>query len=585
MHCPAYSIFDKLMRQVLLFWSLIMPLYVVGQLEDNVWAFGYKYSDLPEANGIYFNFNDSLSISYHSKPMSLLDSYASICDTSGQLLLLSNGCYIETGENIYVENSAGLNPGLAYNSQCLDDSLGYSYPNSMLFLQAPGSPSLFYLFHIRTYFTIQPLVALQDKWLYTTIDMAANNGQGKVLQKNQLLVADTLDSDGLAAVRHANGRDWWIVIPKQISNKYYIALLSPSGLSVKEQYIGEPTWSQAGGEMVFSPDGSKLARFNTRDDLRLFDFDRCTGALYNPQHIEIQDDADNGLFGGLAFSADGSYLYAGDLKRLLQFDMRSADIPASKTIIAEVDPPACPLSGSIGFMELGPDGRIYSRPLNGQRCMHRMNHPERPGTACEMQQNYYHLDFAYKNLPHFPNFRLGPVDGSACDTFGLDNHPLADWRYDDLGALKVDFTSVSWYEPQAWLWDFGDNSAMSSDTNPTHTFPTAGAYPVCLTVSNTYGSDTKCKTVWAGVTGIKEAESKEEQINIYPNPSSGTLHWRGLPIGQMVQVRLFNTLGRLCGKWETDAGQVDASGMIPGLYWLEIWPVKGSIWRGSVMLY
>ncbi|MBK6997456.1 MAG: PKD domain-containing protein [Lewinellaceae bacterium] len=225
--------------------------------------------------------------------------------------------------------------------------------------------------------------------------------------------------------------------------------------------------------MAFSPDGSKFARFSTQDDLRFFDFDRSTGTLSNPSFIPVQDDADNNIFAGLAWSADGHYLYAAEIKRLLQFDMWASDIAASKVIIAEAAPPVCPLSGTIAFLELGPDGMIYSSPLNGQKCMHRIKHPERSGTTCELEQNYYQLDFAYKNLPHFPNFRLGPIDGSPCDTLGINNHPLAGWRYDRTGGSSVDFTSVSWYEPDAWLWDFGDGT-QSTERNPAHVFPGQG---------------------------------------------------------------------------------------------------------------
>ncbi len=55
---------------------------------------------------------------------------------------------------------------------------------------------------------------------------------------------------------------------------------------------------------------------------------------------------------------------------------------------------------------------------------------------CDVEQNAMNFEpYAFKNLPHFPNFRLGPVDGSPCATLGIDNHPLAGWRYDRTGGL------------------------------------------------------------------------------------------------------------------------------------------------------
>ncbi|MCC7507268.1 MAG: PKD domain-containing protein [Saprospiraceae bacterium] len=323
------------------------------------------------------------------------------------------------------------------------------------------------------------------------------------------------------------------------------------------------------GEIVFSPDGSSLARFDAKDDLFLFDFDRCTGMLSNPLHIPITDDSDNENYAGLAFSADGRYLYAAEVKRLLQFDMQAADIAASQTLVAErILNPDCALGQGIVFLELAPDGRIYCRPPNGQRCMHRLAQPELPGPAAQLEQYYYRFDFAYKNLPHFPNFRLGPLDGSPCDTLGLDNHPLANWRYDRTGGLGVDFTSVSWYEPTLWQWDFGDPPSgaanNSAERNPQHTFSAPGAYEVCLTVSNAYGSDTKCKTVWVLATGAGEPKEGVEAARVYPNPTTGLVFFTNVEAGAIAEV--YNQLGQLQLRQNLTDARLDL-GLLPnGVY-------------------
>ncbi len=523
--------------------------------------------------------------------MQLKESYASICDSSGNLLLLSNGCYIENGEEGIVENSEGLNPGAVYDNNCKGPySFSYNSRNNMVLLPAPDSPSIYYLFHTRTYFTIQPLVAFRDVLFYTKIDMSYNNGQGKVLFKNQPLVQDTLHPDALHAVRHANGRDWWIITAKTNTNTYYLLLLSPFGISIREQQIGAPTWSEAGGEIVFSPDGTKLARFNTRDDLRIFDFDRCTGTLSNPVHIAVEGNEDE-FSAGLAFSAEGRYIYAAEVKRLLQFDLLAPDIAASMQEIAQWETdPDCPLGHSIGFMELGPDGRIYCHPLSGQRCMHRLARPERPGPACAYEHQYYNFGFAFKNLPHFPNFRLGPIDNSPCDTLGIDNHPLANWRYDRTPGLGVDFTSVSWYEPTDWWWDFGDPGGGSANTStekhPAHTYPAAGPYEVCLTVSNQYGSDTKCKTVWVEqTTSLPPAPSKGGgDVTLWPNPTTGIIYWSGVPENNPVTVRVFDALGRLRLEQQAVGNQVDLGALENGVYFVTLLGQDGRVGASKTII-
>ena len=542
-----------------------------AQKEDNVWVFGYRYTFETLANGIYFEFGDSLNISYSQKPMSLMDTYGSICDSNGDLLLLSNGCYIEKANGETVENSEGLNPGILANQQCFGNAFGYNVSQSMIMLPDPSNFSRYHLFHYPL--VIEGQHFLLRNLLHTVVDMSANNGQGSVVIKNQIVVNDTIDTHGLHAVRHGNGRDWWIVCPKLLSNTFYMLLLTPDSIISKTQQIGPPLTQIDYGEITFSPDGSKMAVFDAQNDLRLFDFDRCSGTLSNPQHITITNNADNEIAAGLAFSADGRYLYCAEVKRLLQFDMLAPDVAASQTLVAErILNPDCPLGQSLMFMELAPDGRIYCRPGNGQQCMHRLARPELPGPAAQLEQYYYTFDVSYKNLPHFPNFRLGPLDGSPCDTLGLDNHPLANWRYDRTGGLGVDFTSVSWYEPSLWQWDFGDPASgaanNSAERNPAHTFSAPGAYEVCLTVSNDHGSDTKCKTVWLLSTGLPLSIGEGGRgVRLYPNPTSGMLSWSGFQPDEPVSVQVFNTLGQICINRGADSqNTIDLSGLPNGYY-------------------
>lgn len=46
-----------------------------------------------------------------------------------------------------------------------------------------------------------------------------------------------------------------------------------------------------------------------------------------------------------------------------------------------------------------------------------------------------------------------------------------------------------------YRWDFGDNSAPSTEENPVHTYPAAATYEVCLTVTNGCGMSTSCQDV------------------------------------------------------------------------------------------
>jgi len=214
------------MKKLTVLFFLVKLVFQTGftQKQDNIWVTGYDSNTFPEypgADRITFDFSDSLMISYsHGTGMVLKESNISICDSTGKLLLVSNSCYIENGDGQEIENSDGLNPGWVYDNLCSPPNLSYPTDNNMILLQMPDTPSVYYLFHVRNQASIQPLFAYYDVLFYTKIDMSLNNGNGKVVFKNKPLVQDTLHPDGLHAVRHANGRDWWIVEARSYSNKY-----------------------------------------------------------------------------------------------------------------------------------------------------------------------------------------------------------------------------------------------------------------------------------------------------------------------------------------------------------------------------
>ncbi len=125
------------MKKLTFFFPFIILTFQVSfaQKEDNIWVIGYDSNTFPEYPGtdrITFDFSDSLVISYsHGVGLVLKESNAMICDSTGKLLLVSNSCYIETGDGVTVENSNGLNPGWVYDNLCSPPNLSYPYDNNI----------------------------------------------------------------------------------------------------------------------------------------------------------------------------------------------------------------------------------------------------------------------------------------------------------------------------------------------------------------------------------------------------------------------------------------------------------------------
>ena len=68
------------------------------------------------------------------------------------------------------------------------------------------------------------------------IDLNLNNGLGKVTQKNVLLDSSPI-CDGMVAVKHGNGRDWWLIY-KRVSNSniFNKILITDQGIQPSTQH-------------------------------------------------------------------------------------------------------------------------------------------------------------------------------------------------------------------------------------------------------------------------------------------------------------------------------------------------------------
>lgn len=388
---------------------------------NNRWTMGYNGSGgSPEPfGGLDLDFiTTNRVITMVDRWMDYGRTVANISDENGNLLFSTNGVSVANTNGDLMLNGGGLNPSW-YTSQYSPHPSGLHLPQSCLVLPKPGTTGIYFLFHS----TLDDPPASSAHYLYLTIiDMSLDGGLGGVVSKNQVLINDTLNIGRITAVRHANGRDWWIFCFKAGSNIHYRLLLTPFGVSVDgTQAMGE-VHPPDNGQACFSLDGTRYAYYSGYYvDLELFDFDRCTGLFSNPVHVAIDDY--NGM-GGAAFSSSGRYLYAASTLDLYQFDTEADDMAASMVTIAHWDStysPSPPFASLFNMAQLAPDGKIYISTANSGLCLHVINAPDEPSLACNMEQHGVALPRLNMNsLPNHPNYFLGPVDGSVCDSLGIN---------------------------------------------------------------------------------------------------------------------------------------------------------------------
>jgi hypothetical protein len=364
-----------------------------------------------------FNFSSgSLVIDTVIRGMNINCTNGEICDRNGNLLFYTNGIYVANAQDDTMLNGSGLNPGSFTTSK---EDYGLTLPQGNLIIPFPDDTTKYYLFHETS---DDPQQTWSTFYLYySVIDMTLDNGLGGVVQKNTVLLNDTLVGGRLTACRHANGRDWWVVAPQWMTGNMIKFLITPSGIQgpfIQDLQTFRDIYF---GQAVFSVQGDKFAYYEPYGDLDLFDFDRCTGDFSNRIHIDINDSAAGG---GAAFSPSGRFLYVSSMYYTYQFDVWAADIAQSQTTVAVWDTfysPWPPFATVFYLAQLAPDNKIYVNCPNSTQAMHVINYPDSAGLACDFCQNCIALP-AYNSLtiPNHPNYFLGQQAGSLCDSLHID---------------------------------------------------------------------------------------------------------------------------------------------------------------------
>jgi hypothetical protein len=394
-----------------------------AQHEGNTWVLGYTYNEkfpLP-SNEKFGMVNMMFYKSPYPKYFRELNRgfigravNASICTDSNQVRIFYNGM------NVYNRDYKVMKNGDSINHNKTSWWTPYDvFRQEGLLLPFPGKKKQYVLLHSQAeYFknATQQLRIAGMRVYVSIIDLDKENGLGAVTSRKKLLISDTIDVGRIAGVRHANGRDWWVIIQKNYKNQYYKILINEQGVNIHDiQTIGNSIGG-GGGQSVFSPDGKMYFALDV-EATDIFDFDRCTGMLSNHKKTKTIDGDFYGS--GVAISPNSRFLYASLFQYLYQYDLWAADIEKSKILIAQWDgfKNENGLSSHFDAAQLAPNGKIYIACRGAIQYLHVINEPDKLGTACNFVQRGVELpSYHAYGLPNHPNFALGALKGSPCDT-------------------------------------------------------------------------------------------------------------------------------------------------------------------------
>ncbi len=425
--------------------------YAFSQGYNHIWFIGNQVlldtnTTSPKARILFDGVNaDTIG---EIRQMPFRGTQANISDENGNLIAATNGCWIMDATGNTMQNGSGLNPGSYANSYCTNTS-AIPISNGALFIPFPGDSTKFILFHQVGNFNMPN--GESSELFYTVIDRTLNSGNGGVIpgQKNLIAFTDTL-SYGIAACKHANGRDWWVLALKDSSNVIYKVLVTPAGIaSVTTQTVNMPLpYFGNAGQPCFSPEGTKFAFTSGRlnpfaMDVRVFSFNRCNGILDSIGYIHKQNYAGFGL----SFSPNSRYLYYSAFQHIFQLDTDAPDIAATDTLIAIYDGYCYPFSATctdFWLMYRAANGKIYITSSQYTIDLTYINSPDSAGVACDVKQHALRLPcYTIRQGLNHPNYYLGcDTTCGPCFVVGVNETGKHDFKFSlspnpSSGAVKI----------------------------------------------------------------------------------------------------------------------------------------------------
>ena len=446
----------------------------------NVWTFG---------NGFGVDFNAGFPVHLPANAMNSIEGCASVCDSSGQLLFYTNG------ETIWDRNN-----NVMFNG----DSIGgnQSSTQSALILPFPNHHKMYYVFTTNHHGN-----GGTQELDYSIVDMSLNNTLGAVTIKNQFLEDSVCEK--LAATRHCNGLDWWILARKANSDYFVSFLLTSQGLSASSvnSLSSIPlvatglygTTTHRYGQMKISPNGKFIACAYGSIGFEILNFNNLTGETGN---VIFRDfDYPNITTYGISFSFDSKKVFAGYHLNLASplpdqidivsysldlLDQQSILQTRAFTPINDSITPTYEFVYSFRSFQLGPDHFVYggatvTDTIQGGARFKLFRIGNDSSSSIERLPFYFQAfgNNIGKGLPNtydgiYTNHHKASLRLPLCNSpFPFDSIPF----FDSLLTVTRDYS-----------WDFGDpssgNDNYSNLQHPIHQYSATGTYTVTLTLES-----------------------------------------------------------------------------------------------------
>jgi gliding motility-associated-like protein len=476
----------KYLVALLLFFTAYMA---VAQKEANNWLFGSRA-------GITFLDDGSVQI-FSGSQMSTNEGCSSMSDSNGNLLFYTDGRTVWDRNHMVMPNGNYMG-----GTGLLGDP---SSTLSGIIVPKKGDPNIYYIFTVDEPHQLNADAypaqytgpyddggsgnsfmdddGFNNGLNYSVVDLSVtgtNGSIGDVTTSNVPLLtydpniieqAKYKCSEKITAVKNQSGTGYWVVA--HFIDKFYSFFVDQSGVNstpvITQLAPVVPTSGyrrNAIGCFKASPDGDYLAiahqqlgtvtgGSSTDGCIYLYDFNNQNGTVSNPKLVQGNINPY-----GIEFSPQTKKLYASIDNEIMQYNLQSADIPASAISIASATGTA---------LQLGPNGKIY-KAVNGTPRLDVINAPEEDGAACDFVSGGVTLESGTYGIFGLPPF----ITSLFSAAISFQQNCLGSATQFSL-AVNNSFDTVS--------WNFGDGSPASALAAPQHTYAGVGTYNVVATIT------------------------------------------------------------------------------------------------------
>jgi hypothetical protein len=358
-------------------------------------------------------------------PFEFYINSSNMSNMDGDLQIYTNGFKIANGQHEVIANGDSLtfiSNEIASHAPFYDwYPYGAPIQQTTVIIPIPEKQDQYYIFenHLQDIPNMPLTSPTAYNLLLHKVEKDSLTTDFYVSMKNHQYLIDTLDIGMLSAVKHGNGRDWWVIVHKYPWVKYYKLLITPDTIyQSMGNFPGPQAWIDA-GNIGFSKDGKLYGRVQQASWLgRVYDFNRCTGDFSNLRYDTVLSSYSHA---GNAFSPRGKYFYFSESGKIWRYNLQAANFAASKELVYThtgfIDP-IFNLPSNYWTMDTPNDGRIY---IIGSSSIHRQSWIDYPDTPNVADVGFHHYEYVLPrpnngtNTYH-PNYHLGADIGCPCDT-------------------------------------------------------------------------------------------------------------------------------------------------------------------------